>query len=49
MRCAYTFTLSQHREVLALSGWLALLVGCVEYDTVRPGMLPSRRGRPPYR
>ncbi|MGV9238370.1 hypothetical protein [Streptomyces nigra] len=23
----------QHREVLALSGWLALLVGCVEYDT----------------
>ncbi|MFG2731500.1 XRE family transcriptional regulator [Streptomyces canus] len=26
-------TLAQHREVLALSGWLALLVGCVEYDT----------------
>ncbi|MDI3417903.1 XRE family transcriptional regulator [Streptomyces luteolus] len=26
-------TLSQHREVLALSGWLALLVGCVEYDS----------------
>lgn len=25
-------TLSQHREVLALAGWLALLVGCVEYD-----------------
>ncbi|WP_406257686.1 XRE family transcriptional regulator [Streptomyces nigra] len=25
--------LAQHREVLALSGWLALLVGCVEYDT----------------
>ncbi|WUD72192.1 XRE family transcriptional regulator [Streptomyces sp. NBC_00510] len=25
-------TLAQHREVLALSGWLALLVGCVEYD-----------------
>lgn len=26
-------TLAQHREVLALSGWLALLVGCVEYGT----------------
>ncbi|MDT3395758.1 XRE family transcriptional regulator [Streptomyces sp. B1866] len=26
-------TLAQHREVLALSGWLALLVGCVEYDS----------------
>ncbi|SDK82516.1 hypothetical protein SAMN05421806_112189 [Streptomyces indicus] len=25
-------TLAQHREVLTLSGWLALLVGCVEYD-----------------
>jgi hypothetical protein len=24
---------SQHREVLVLAGWLALLVGCVEYDT----------------
>lgn len=23
---------SQHREILALAGWLALLVGCVEYD-----------------
>ncbi|WP_372407766.1 XRE family transcriptional regulator [Streptomyces luteireticuli] len=28
-----TLTLSQHREVLAMAGWLALLVGCVEYDT----------------
>ncbi|WP_425829633.1 XRE family transcriptional regulator [Streptomyces fractus] len=28
-----SLTLSQHREVLALSGWLALLVGCVEYDS----------------
>ncbi|MET8031407.1 XRE family transcriptional regulator [Streptomyces sp. NPDC005345] len=27
-----SLTLAQHREVLALSGWLALLVGCVEYD-----------------
>jgi transcriptional regulator with XRE-family HTH domain len=26
-------TLAQHREVLVLAGWLALLVGCVEYDT----------------
>lgn len=25
-------TLSQHRELLTLAGWLALLVGCVEYD-----------------
>jgi tetratricopeptide (TPR) repeat protein len=25
-------TLGQHREVLDLSGWLALLVGCCEYD-----------------
>ncbi|MEU3498744.1 XRE family transcriptional regulator [Kitasatospora cineracea] len=25
-------TLGQHREVLTLAGWLALLVGCVEYD-----------------
>ncbi|MGW3913123.1 XRE family transcriptional regulator [Streptomyces sp. NPDC005070] len=29
---AKSLTLAQHREVLALSGWLALLVGCVEYD-----------------
>ena len=26
-------TLAQHREVLVLAGWLALLVGCVEYDS----------------
>jgi transcriptional regulator with XRE-family HTH domain len=26
-------TLTQHREVLVLAGWLALLVGCVEYDS----------------
>ncbi|MDG4790238.1 XRE family transcriptional regulator [Micromonospora sp. WMMD1102] len=25
-------TLSQHQEVLTLAGWVALLVGCVEYD-----------------
>ena len=26
-------TLTQHRELLVTAGWLALLVGCVEYDT----------------
>ena len=26
-------TLRQHREILVLAGWVALLVGCVEYDT----------------
>jgi hypothetical protein len=26
-------TLAQYREVLRLAGWLALLVGCVEYDS----------------
>ncbi|MBO0855497.1 MAG: XRE family transcriptional regulator [Nocardia sp.] len=28
-------TLSQHREVLVLAGWVALLVGCVDYDLGR--------------
>jgi tetratricopeptide (TPR) repeat protein len=28
-------TLSQHREILALAGWVALLVGCVDYDLGR--------------
>ncbi|MFE0627774.1 XRE family transcriptional regulator [Streptomyces sp. NPDC058864] len=37
-------TLAQHREVLALSGWLALLVGCVEYDSGnRHGAEATRR------
>jgi hypothetical protein len=26
-------TLKQHRDILVLAGWVALLVGCVEYDT----------------
>jgi len=26
-------TLSQHREMLVQAGWIALLIGCVEYDT----------------
>jgi hypothetical protein len=25
-------TLSQHREVLTQAGWVALVLGCVEYD-----------------
>jgi tetratricopeptide (TPR) repeat protein len=28
-------TLSQHREILVLAGWVALLVGCVDYDLGR--------------
>ncbi|MFR9750044.1 XRE family transcriptional regulator [Nocardia sp. 004] len=28
-------TLGQHREILVLSGWVALLVGCVDYDLGR--------------
>lgn len=37
-------TLAQHREVLELAGWLALLVGCVEYDTGdRRGAEATRR------
>ena len=30
-----SLTLSQHREAMVLAGWLALLVGCVEYDMGR--------------
>ena len=26
-------TLTQHREILVLAGWLSLLIGCVEYDS----------------
>ncbi len=29
---SHRLTLAQHRETLSLAGWLALLVGCVEYD-----------------
>lgn len=37
-------TISQHREILTLAGWLALLVGCVEYDTAdRAGTEATRR------
>jgi hypothetical protein len=27
-------TLRQHKELLSMAGWLAALVGCVEYDSV---------------
>ncbi|MED7824020.1 XRE family transcriptional regulator, partial [Streptomyces chiangmaiensis] len=36
-------TLAQHREVLTLSGWLALLIGCVEYDMGDRGAAESTR------
>ncbi|MFF0729926.1 XRE family transcriptional regulator [Streptomyces sp. NPDC004134] len=39
-----SLTLAQHREVLALSGWLALLVGCVEYDTGNRHAAEATRG-----
>jgi DNA-binding CsgD family transcriptional regulator len=26
-------TLKQHREILVLAGWIALLIACVEYDS----------------
>lgn len=29
---AHRLTLSQHREILVLAGWLSLLVGCLEHD-----------------
>ncbi len=38
-------TLSQHREVLVLGGWVALLLACVEYDTGnRAAAETTRRG-----
>lgn len=37
-------TLSQHREILVLAGWVALLVGCVDYDLGhRAGAEATRR------
>ena len=43
-------TLKQHREILVLAGWVALLVGCLEYvsgnrhaaETTRQAALPGR-------
>jgi tetratricopeptide (TPR) repeat protein len=38
-------TLSQHREILTLGGWIALLIACVEYDSGdRQGAETTRRG-----
>ncbi|MGI5164476.1 XRE family transcriptional regulator [Spirillospora sp. CA-253888] len=36
-------SLAQHREVLALSGWLATLVGCVEYDSTQRAAAEATR------
>jgi hypothetical protein len=37
-------TLKQHQDILALSGWLAALVGCVEYDSSnRPAAEATRK------
>lgn len=36
-------TLAQHREILTLAGWVALLVGCVEYDMGQRGQAEATR------
>ncbi len=36
-------TLGQHRELLSMAGWLAALVGCVEYDTANRGAAETTR------
>lgn len=36
-------TLAQHREVLVIAGWLALLLGCVEYDLGQRGQAEATR------
>jgi len=37
-------TLAQHRKILTMAGWLAALVGCVEYDTTnRTGAESTRQ------
>ncbi|RMI32413.1 XRE family transcriptional regulator [Nocardia stercoris] len=36
-------TLAQHRRVLELAGWVALLVGCVEYDLGHRGAAEATR------
>ena len=36
-------TLSQHQEVLTLAGWLALLVGCLQYDMGQRGVADTTR------
>jgi tetratricopeptide (TPR) repeat protein len=36
-------TIGQHRELLTLAGWLAALVGCVEYDSVNRAAAEATR------
>ena len=36
-------TLSQHKELLSLAGWLAALVGCVEYDSTNRAAAEATR------
>ncbi|WP_348538057.1 XRE family transcriptional regulator [Nocardia carnea] len=36
-------TLAQHKEVLELAGWVALLLGCLEYDLGRRGGAEATR------
>ncbi len=40
-------TLKQHREILVLAGWVALLLACVEYDTGNRQAADTTR--PPWR
>jgi len=39
----HQLTLGQHTELLSLAGWLAALVGCVEYDSANPGAAEATR------
>jgi tetratricopeptide (TPR) repeat protein len=36
-------TLAQHREILTMSGWLAALVGCIEYDATNRAAAEATR------
>lgn len=36
-------TLGQHQELLSMAGWLAALVGCVEYDSTNRGAAEATR------
>lgn len=40
---SHRLTLSQHREVLVIAGWLTLLVGCLEHDIGDPRAAESTR------
>ena len=39
-------TLNQHREILTLAGWIALLIACVEYDSGDRQAAVRDTGRP---